>query len=456
MSDRNGDLARRNEALDAKSGPCVHPWRPSVDDARTREVGPRHISDEADEQSGMARCRAICGGTNRGGVGGAKGGDQGECGPAKYAPDAEPHKRVTGAGAHTENLCRHIPEVGAVCGKAARTVLKRAPLPLQRRKFITLLGGAAAWPLAARAQQGPMKRVGVLLPAVADDPVWQARVAAFQQALAILGWVVGRNLGIDVRWATANTPEIRKNAAELAALVPDVILAGGNSSVGPLLEATRTVPVVFAAVADPVGAGFVDSLARPGGNATGFMVYEFSIGGKWLELLKQIAPGITRVAVLRDASLAVATNVFVAIQAVAPSLRVEVIPLNMRDAGEIEQSVGTFARSPNGGLIPAGSATVIRHRDLIIRLAARHKLPALYWDRAFVAAGGLVSYGPDPVDGFRQTAGYVDRILKGEKPAELPVQAPTKYETVLNLKTAKALGLEMPPAVLARADEVIE
>jgi putative ABC transport system substrate-binding protein len=327
---------------------------------------------------------------------------------------------------------------------------------LQRREFIMLLGGAASWPLAARAQEGPMKRVGVLLPAVADDPVWQARVAAFQQALAILGWAVGRNLRIDVRWATTNTAEIRKNAAELAALVPDVILAGGNSSVGPLLEATRTVPVVFAAVADPVGAGFVDSLARPGGNATGFMVYEFSIGGKWLELLKQIAPGITRVAVLRDASLAVATNVFVAIQAVAPSLRMEVIPLNMRDAGEIEQSVGTFARSPNGGLIPAGSATVIRHRDLIIRLAARHKLPALYWDRAFVAAGGLVSYGPDPVDGFRQTAGYVDRILKGEKPADLPVQAPTKYEIVVNLKTAKALGLTVPPMLLARADEVIE
>jgi putative ABC transport system substrate-binding protein len=328
---------------------------------------------------------------------------------------------------------------------------------MQRRDFIALLGGTAAWPLAARAQQSDrMRRVGVLLPAVAEDPVWQARVAAFQQALAILGWVMGRNLRIDVRWATTNTAEIRKNAAELAALAPDVILAGGNSSVGPLLEATRIVPVVFAAVADPVGAGFVDSLARPGGNATGFMVYEFSIGGKWLELLKQIAPGITRVAVLRDANLAVATNVFVAIQAVAPSLRVEVIPLNMRDAGEIEQSVGTFARSPNGGLIPAGSATVIRHRDLIIRLAARHRLPALYWDRAFVAVGGLVSYGPDPVDGFRQTAGYVDHILKGEKPADLPVQAPTKYELVVNLTTAKALGLDLPTSVLTRADEVIE
>jgi putative ABC transport system substrate-binding protein len=232
--------------------------------------------------------------------------------------------------------------------------------------------------------------------------------------------------------------------------------SGGTSSVPPLLEATRTVPIVFTLVNDPVGAGFVDSLARPGGNATGFMNWEFSIGGKWLELLKEMAPGVTRVAVLRDAGQAFTINAFAAIQAVAPSLRVEVIPVNLRDADEIEQSVATFARSPNGGLIPSPSAAVVRHRDLILTLAARHKLPAIYWDRFFVAAGGLMSYGPDIVEEFRQAAGYVDRILKGEKPADLPVQAPVKYELVINLKTAKALGLEVPPMLLARADEVIE
>jgi putative ABC transport system substrate-binding protein len=329
---------------------------------------------------------------------------------------------------------------------------------LGRREFITLIGGAAAtWPLAARAQQPErMRRIGVLMPAVAEDHVWQARLASFHQGLALSGWTIGRNVRIETRWATSNTDEIRKHASELAALSPDVIFAGGSSSVGPLLQVTRTVPIVFAAVADPVGAAFVDSLARPGGNATGFMIYEFSIGGKWLDLLKQIAPNLARVAVLRDSTLAVAMNVFAAIQAVAPSLGVEVIPVNMRDPADIERSVERFARTPNGGLIPAASAAALRHRDLIIGLAARYKLPALYWDRVFVAAGGLISYGPDPVDGFRQAAGYVDRILKGEKPADMPVQAPTKYEMVINLKTAKTLGLTVPPQIVARADEVIE
>jgi putative tryptophan/tyrosine transport system substrate-binding protein len=328
---------------------------------------------------------------------------------------------------------------------------------VRRREFMTLLGGAAAWPLAARAQQGErMRRIGVLLPAAADDPEWQARVGAFLQALALLGWTIGRNVRIDTRWATTNAGEIRRHAAELAALAPDVILAGGTTPAGPLLQATRTVPIVFTLAVDPVGAGFVDSLARPGGNTAGFMSYEFSMGGKWLELLKQIAPSVTRVAVLRDASQASAMSMFAAIQAVAPSLRVEVIPINMRDAGEMEQSVETFARSPNGGLIPTASAAAVRHRDLIVKLATRHKLPAVYWERFFVAAGGLISYGPDLVDQFRQAAGYVDRILKGEKPADLPVQAPTKYELVINLKTARALGLDVPATVLARADEVIE
>jgi putative tryptophan/tyrosine transport system substrate-binding protein len=326
-----------------------------------------------------------------------------------------------------------------------------------RREFITLLGGAAAWPLAARAQERErLRRIGVILPAVADDPVWQARLGAFLQALALLGWTIGRNVHIDTRWATSNAADIRRHAAEMAALAPDIILAGGTSALEPLLQATRTVPIVFTLGNDPVGSGSVDSLARPGGNATGFMSFEFSMAGKWLELLKEIAPSVTRVAVLRDTSQAFATSQFATIQAMAPSLRVEVTPINMRNAAEIEQSVESFARSPDGGLIPASSAAALRHRDLIITLAARHKLPAVYWDRFFVATGGLTSYGPDLVDQFRQAAGYVDRILKGEKPGDLPVQAPTKYELVINLKTAKALGLEVPPTLLARADEVIE
>jgi putative tryptophan/tyrosine transport system substrate-binding protein len=328
---------------------------------------------------------------------------------------------------------------------------------MNRREFITLLGGAAVWPFAARAQQAErVRRIGVLLPAVANDPEWQARVGAFMQALALSGWTIGRNVSIEIRWATSNADEIRKHAAELAALAPDVILAGGASTMGPLLQATRTIPIVFTLANDPVGAGFVDSLARPGGNATGFMVWEFSIGGKWLELLKQIAPGVTRVAVLRDASQAFATSLFAAMQTAAPSLGVEVIAVNMRDAAEIEQSVETFARSPNGGLIPAASAAAVRHRELILTLAARHKLPAIYWERFFVTAGGLMSYGPDLVDQYRRAAGYVDRVLKGEKPADLPVQSPTEYRLAINLKTAKVLGLEVPPTLLARADEVIE
>jgi ABC-type uncharacterized transport system substrate-binding protein len=327
---------------------------------------------------------------------------------------------------------------------------------IRRREFLILLGGgAAAWPLAAGAQQR-MRHIGVLVPGVANDPVWQARIGAFQQALALSGWIIGRNVRIDIRWATTDAAAIRREAEELAALAPDVILAAGHSSTAPLLQVTRTVPIVFVLVQDAVAAGFVDSLARPGGNATGFTSWEFSMGAKWLELLKQIAPGVTRVAVLRDASQGFAVSQFVAIQTVAPSLGVEVIPVNMRNPGEIEQSVDAFARAPNGGLIPIPSAAAVRHRDLIITLAARRKLPAVYWERLFVAAGGLISYGPDLVDQFRGSANYVDRILKGDKPTDLPVQAPTKYETVLNLKTAKALGLDLPTSVLARADEVIE
>jgi len=329
---------------------------------------------------------------------------------------------------------------------------------MRRREFITLLGGAAAaWPLAARAQQPErMRRIGILLAAAADDAEFQARVGAFQQGLALLGWTIGRNVRIDTRWATANAAEIRRHAAELAALAPDVILAHGATTVGPLLQATRTVPIVFPVVADPVGAGFVDSLARPGGNATGFMTFEYSIGGKWLELLKQIAPSVTRAAVMRDPSITSGTGQLAAIQTAAPSFGVELSPVDVRDAGEIERAVAAFARSANGGLIVTGSAPAQLHRDLIVTLAARHKLPAVYYERFFVAAGGLISYGPNFVDQFRQAAGYVDRILKGEKPADLPVQAPTKYETVINLKTAKALGLDVPATVLARADEVIE
>jgi putative ABC transport system substrate-binding protein len=326
---------------------------------------------------------------------------------------------------------------------------------MRRREVITLIGSAAAWPLTARAQPPErVRRIGVLLATAADDVEHQAWVGAFLQALAMLGWTIGRNVHIDVRWATINAAELRRHAAELAALAPDIILASGASAVGAALQATRTVPIVFPVVGDPIGNGFVESLARPGGNATGFMIFEYSLGGKWLELLKQIAPDVTRVAVLRDPSQS-GTSQFAAIQTVAPSLRMEVNPVNVRDAGEIERAVAAFARSPNSGLIvTSGPATL--HRDLIVTLAAQHKLPTVYFERSFVAAGGLISYGPDFVDQFRKAAGYVDRILKGEKPADLPVQAPTKYTTVLNLKTAKTLGLDVPTAVLLRANEVIE
>ena len=328
---------------------------------------------------------------------------------------------------------------------------------MRRREVITLLCGAAVWPLAARAQQPErMRRVGILLAATADDAEYQAWVGAFLQALALLGWTIGHNMQIDTRWATTNAGEIRKHAAELAALAPDVILAQGASTVRPLLQATRTVPIVFPVVADPVGAGFVDSLARPGGNATGFKSTEYSMGGKWLELLKQTAPSVTRAAVLRDATQGSGISQFAAIQSVAPSLSVEVTPVNLHEAGEIERAVAAFARAPGGGLIVTAGAASMRHRHLIIALAARHKLPAVYYERLFVTAGGLISYGPDFIDQYRQAAGYVDRILKGEKPADLPVQTATKYALVINLKTAKALGLTVPPAVLARAGEVIE
>jgi len=328
---------------------------------------------------------------------------------------------------------------------------------MKRREFITLIGGAAVWPLVARAQQGErVRRIGVLLPAAADDPTYQARVGVFLQALALSGWTIGRNLRIDTRWAGGKADDIRRHAAELVALAPDIILAHGGATVGPLLQATRSVPIVFPVIGDPVAAGYVDSLARPGGNATGFMTFEFSLSGKWLELLKEIAPRVTRAAVLRDPTQGTGTSQFAVIQAAAPSIRMEVNPVNMRDAGEIERAVAAFARAPNGGLIVTASAAATLHRDLIITLAARHKLPAVYSERSFVAAGGLISYGADYIDQYRKAAGYVDRILKGEKPADLPVQAPTKYETLLNLKTAKALGLDVPAIVLTRADEVIE
>jgi putative ABC transport system substrate-binding protein len=301
-----------------------------------------------------------------------------------------------------------------------------------------------------------MRRIGVLLPATADDAQFQALVGAFLQELQQLGWSIGRNVRIDTRWATANAGDIRRHAAELATLAPDVILAHGSSTVRPLLQATHTVPIVFPVAADPVGGGLVDSLARPGGNVTGFMVHDYSISGKWLELLQQIAPGVTRTAVLRDPTQGSGNSEFAVVQALALSLKVEVNPINVRDPAEIERAVAAFARAPNGGLIVASGGEAIRHRDLIITLAARHKLPAVYFERFFVDAGGLVSYGADFVDQYRRAAGYVDRILKGEKPSDLPVQAPNKYEMVLNLKTAKALGLTVPPSVLARAGEVIE
>jgi ABC-type uncharacterized transport system substrate-binding protein len=328
---------------------------------------------------------------------------------------------------------------------------------VRRREFIVLLGGAAAWPLAARAQQSErIRRIGVLMSVAAEDPEGPARTAAFAHGLQQLGWSVGGNMRIDYRWGAGDGDRIRRYAAELIALAPDVILATGSATLGPLLQATRTVPIVFVHVPDPVGAGFVDSLPRPGGNATGFTLFEYVTSGKWLELLKEIAPRTTRAAVIRDPAIPSGIGQWGAIQTAAPSVGVEISPVNVRDVGEIERAVTAFAHSSNGGIIVTGSALTQVHRDLIVRLAARHKLPAVYFERFFVTGGGLVSYGADMVDQFRRAAGYVDRILKGEKPADMPVQAPTRYELVINLKTAKALGLEVPPTLLARADEVIE
>jgi putative ABC transport system substrate-binding protein len=328
----------------------------------------------------------------------------------------------------------------------------------RRRQFITLLGGAAVWPMAAQAQQGErMRRIAVLQGGSdRDDPLSQPNTAAFLQALQQLGWTDGRNVKIDYRWPAGDADKARKYAVELVALAPDVVLAVGAANMRPLLQATRTVPIVFVAVADPVGAGFVDSLSRPDGNATGFMLFEYDLSAKWLELLKRIAPGVTRAAILRDSAIPTGIGQFAVIQYVAPSVGVEVRPVDVRDPPAIERDLATFARLTNGGLIVAGSPLANVHRQLIIALAARHKLPTVYFLRSFVTGGGLISYGPDVVDQFRRAAGYVDRILKGAKPADLPVQAPTKYELVVNLKTAKALGLDVPPSLLATVDEVIE
>jgi ABC-type uncharacterized transport system substrate-binding protein len=329
---------------------------------------------------------------------------------------------------------------------------------MRRREFIALLGtGIAGWPLAARAQRrDPMRRIAVLFPGAAEDQDGQARLSAFLQGLQQLGWTDGRDVRIDYRWGGGAADRMRKYAGELVALAPDVILTTGTSALGSLLQATSTVPIVFVSVTDPVGAGFVANLARPGGNATGFTAFEYGMSGKWLELLKQIAPGITRAAVLRNPAIASGSGQFGAIQAVAPLLGVEVSPIDVRDAGEIERAVTEFAHGSNRGLILTAGAAGIRHRDLIIALAARHRLPAVYPYAFFTTQGGLMSYGIESAGPYRLAAGYVDRILKGEKPAELPVQAPTRYELTINLKTAKALGLDVPPTLLARADEVTE
>ena len=329
---------------------------------------------------------------------------------------------------------------------------------MKRREFITLIGGAAAaWPLAARAQQSEQKRrVGVLMGLAAEDTEARDRIAAFEQGLQQLGWTNGGNLQIDYRRGAGATDLTRRYADELVALAPDVILASGGTVVGPLLQATRTVPIVFTQTPDPVAAGFVASLARPGGNATGFTTSEYGVSGKWLELLKEIAPGVTRAAVLRDPTIPSGIGQFASLQSAAPSFGVELSPVNVRDASEIEHDVTAFARGSNGGLIVTSSGLAAVHRQLIITLAARHRLPAIYSYSYFATSGGLISYGPDPIDQYRRAAGYVDRILRGEKPADLPVQAPTKYELAINLKTAKALGLTVPPTLLARADEVIE
>jgi putative tryptophan/tyrosine transport system substrate-binding protein len=329
---------------------------------------------------------------------------------------------------------------------------------MRRRDFIKVLAGSvAAWPLTARAQQRDrMRRIGIIVPAMADDEEYQVRIGAFMQGLQQSGWSIGQNVRIDTRWAKGTADDIRRHATELVALAPDVILAHGSSTVRPLLQATRTVPIVFPIATDPVGAGFVESLARPGGNATGFMTTEYGMAGKWLELLKEIAPKVTRMGILRDASQGSGTSQFAVIAAMAPSHNVEAVPVNLLTAAETEQNIAAFASAPNGGLIVTAGGLAEVNRRLIVTLAARYKLPAVYTQHAFVAVGGLVSYGVDFVDQYRRAAAYVDRILKGEKPADMPVQAPTKYELAINLKTAKALGLTVPASVLARADEVIE
>jgi len=328
---------------------------------------------------------------------------------------------------------------------------------VRRREVIAWIGGAATWPLAARAQQpGRTKRIAVLVATAANDPDVQANLAAFTQGLQQLGWITGSNVQIDTRWGAGDSDTIRKHAEELAALAPDAVLISGNAGMAPMLQASRSVPIVFVNVADPVGAGFVESLARPGGNVTGFMQFEYSLSAKWVELLKQVAPNVTRAAVIRDPAISAGVGQFAVIQSVAPSLGVEVSPINVRDVSEIERGLEAFARASNGGLIVTASALASVHRDRIIAVAAEHKLPGVYFRRNYVDSGGLISYGIDLAGQNRRAAGYIDRILKGEKPADLPVQAPTMYELVINLKTAKALGLEIPPALLARADEVIE
>jgi putative ABC transport system substrate-binding protein len=328
---------------------------------------------------------------------------------------------------------------------------------MKRRKFITLLGGAAAWPLAVRAQQRErMRRVGVLTPLAADDAEGQARLTAFAQALQQAGWTLGQNLRLDYRWGDGKPDTLRKNAANLAEQAPDVILANSSAAVSSLLQVTRTVPIVFAAVADPVGAGYVESLARPGGNATGFTAQEYSFAGKWLELVKEISPRVTRVAVLRDSTIAGGPGFFGVLQAFAPSLGLELRPVDLREAGEIERSINAFAQGMNSGLIVTGSPAATAHRDLIVSLAAANRLPAVYPSPFYCSVGGLICYGPDFLDSFRRAASYVDRILRGEKPADLPVQTPNKYELLINLKTARTLGIDVPATLLARADEVIE
>jgi putative ABC transport system substrate-binding protein len=329
---------------------------------------------------------------------------------------------------------------------------------MRRRDFVkATVVSAVSWPLAALAQpREQQRRIGALMPFAASDGQAQARNAAFLQGLEHLGWTVGRNIQIDYRWSGGSADDTRKDAEELVALAPEVILTSGSAGMGPLHQATRSIPIVFVNVADPVGLGYVGSLSHPGGNSTGFLLFEFRISGKWLELLKEIAPWVTRAAVIRDTTISAGIGQWSAIQALAPATSVDVTPIDVTDSGEIERAVTAFARSPNGGLIVTGSALTVMHRDLIIKLAAQYKLPAVYYERYYTAAGGLISYGPDFLEQYRSAAGYVDRILKGEKPADLPVQAPTKYELVINRKTAKTLNLEVPSTLLARADEVIE